>query len=167
MMSSGSARQMKGLASVMLCSAMKRLIAACRSTTEWNTPCFRCRRCLNITRQKSALAWAKSFSMTKLLEHYAPCFLIPSWTSAACAVGAGNAARPHTQKPATLGGAKWASTRVRHSSDPAERLQRAHRAASSTDAESEGTVAHGAPLQSFGSHFCGRSLACAVQASNT
>ena len=44
MMSSGSARQMNFLASVSLCSAMNRLIAAWRSTSEWNTPCFRRRR---------------------------------------------------------------------------------------------------------------------------
>lgn len=36
MMASGSARQTKGSASVALCSAMNRLMAVWRSTTEWN-----------------------------------------------------------------------------------------------------------------------------------
>ena len=36
--------QTNGFASVVLCSAMKRLMAACRSTTEWNTPSLSLRR---------------------------------------------------------------------------------------------------------------------------
>ena len=44
MMAVGSARQTKGFASVALCSAMNRLMAACRSRTEWKAPCLRRRR---------------------------------------------------------------------------------------------------------------------------
>lgn len=40
MMAFGSARQVKGLASVSLGTAMKQLLAACRSTTERKTPCL-------------------------------------------------------------------------------------------------------------------------------
>ena len=43
MMASGSARQTNGFR-FSLCSATKRLMAACSSTTEQKTPCFRRRR---------------------------------------------------------------------------------------------------------------------------
>ena len=51
MMASGSARQMKGLG-LRLCSARKRLIAACRSTIEWKTPCFS-RRLVSLAKKPS------------------------------------------------------------------------------------------------------------------
>ena len=44
MILSWSAVQMNGFASVRLCSSMHRLMAACRSTRAWKTPCFSLRR---------------------------------------------------------------------------------------------------------------------------
>ena len=41
MILSGSAVHLKGLASVWLCSSMKRLMAVCRSKTDRKTPCLR------------------------------------------------------------------------------------------------------------------------------
>ncbi len=44
MILSGSARQVKGLALLVLCCSMKRVIAVFRSSTDRNTPCFNARR---------------------------------------------------------------------------------------------------------------------------
>ena len=63
MLSSGSARQMNGFASVVLCSAMKRLIAACKSTTEWNTPCFKRRRVIFAKNPSTAFSQDKDVGM--------------------------------------------------------------------------------------------------------
>lgn len=52
MIASGSARQVKGLASVSLCSAMNLLMADCRSTSEWKTPRFR-RRFVSLAKNPS------------------------------------------------------------------------------------------------------------------
>ena len=52
----GSAVHVKGLASVLLCSAMNRLIAACRSTSEWKTPYFSLRRVSLAKKSSTALS---------------------------------------------------------------------------------------------------------------
>ena len=55
MIASGSARQTKGLG-LWLCSARKRLIAACRSTMEQKTPFFSRRRVSFAKKPSTALS---------------------------------------------------------------------------------------------------------------
>jgi hypothetical protein len=56
MISSGSAFQSKGLGLLALYSRMKRLIAAWRSTSEWNTPYFKRRRVSFVKKPSTALS---------------------------------------------------------------------------------------------------------------
>ena len=56
MMSSGSAIQTKGFASVRLCSSMKRWMASRSSPTERNTPCLSRRRVSLAKKPSTALS---------------------------------------------------------------------------------------------------------------